>query len=141
MTHADEAHPPGVRLDKWMWAARLCKTRSLAADEIQHGRVSINGQVAKPSRELRAGDLLEWRRPGSTLALWVRGTSSSRGPAPVARLLYEETPESLEAARQRAQARAQGIEPAASLEHGRPTGRDRRRLAEWQRWSASLDDD
>jgi ribosome-associated heat shock protein Hsp15 len=130
-----------MRLDKWLWAARMYKTRSLAADELDKGRIHINGQSAKPSRDVRVGDRLEIRRSGHVQTLDVRGLSAMRGPAPVAQLLYAETPESLAAAQALQQARREGTEPALSQPQGRPTKRDRRQLGDWQRWSASLDDD
>ena len=130
-----------IRLDKWLWAARFFKTRALAAEDIGHGRVAINGQVAKASREVHLGEMVQWRHAGLLREVWVRGLSKSRGPAPVAQALYEETPESKQRREQAAQARRQGSEPAHSLEHGRPTKRDRRQIADWQRWSASVDDD
>jgi len=134
-----------VRLDKWLWAARFFKTRGLAADDIGRGRVSVNGQVAKASRELKPGDLLQWRQGTVLRVVKVLGLSHQRGPAPQAQALYEETPESIAARERAAEARRLGAEPAASLEQGRPTKRDRRDItrsvAEWQRWSASLDDD
>ncbi len=130
-----------VRLDKWLWAARFFKTRALAAEAASTGRIDVNGQPAKPAREVRLGDEVCLRRPGSPgCTVVVLGLSGVRGPAPVAQALYRETPESI-AARQRAeQARAQGVEPALGRRDGRPTARDRRQLAHWQRWSASLDD-
>ena len=130
-----------VRLDKWLWAARLFKTRSLAAEEIAHGRIQVNGQVAKASREVRPGDRIDIRQSGVTRSLDVRGLSATRGPAPVAQTLYEETPESLELRRKAAEQRRLGVEPALAQEQGRPTKKDRRQLGDWQRWSASLDDD
>jgi ribosome-associated heat shock protein Hsp15 len=130
-----------VRLDKWLWAARFFKTRALAAQEIGRGRVSVNGQVAKASRELKAGDLLQLRQGPVQRTLHVRGLSHLRGPAPVAQGLYEETPESLAARAAAAEAHRQGTEPATSIEHGRPSKRDRRQLADWQRWSAVAPDD
>jgi ribosome-associated heat shock protein Hsp15 len=134
--------PPHVRLDKWLWAARFFKTRSLAADEVGRGRVLVNGQVAKASRELRLGDRLEIRgAAGLTRTVDLRGLSAIRGPAPVAQTLYEETPESQEARRAAAERRQLGVEPALAQDHGRPTKRDRRQLGDWQRWSASVDDD
>lgn len=134
--------PLHVRLDKWLWAARLFKTRSLAAEEVGHGRILVNGQVAKASREVRLGDRLEIRQAGGAVrTLDVRGLSSIRGPAPVAQTLYEETPQSLEARRAAAERRRMGVEPALAQEHGRPTKRDRRQLGDWQRWSASVDDE
>ena len=129
-----------MRLDKWLWAARLYKTRSLAADEVSMGRVSVNGQPAKPARDLRPGDLLQLRQGPVQRTLEVRGVSAQRGPAPVAQLLYAETADSLAARAAVAERRRMGVEPADSLAEGRPTKRDRRQLAEWNRWSASSDD-
>ena len=129
-----------VRLDKWLWVARFYKTRSLAADEIAKGRVGVNGQVAKASRELRLDDRVEIRQGPLTRTVLVRGLSALRGPASVAQALYEETAES-RAAREQANAqRRMGVEPGQTLEQGRPTKRDRRQLVDWQRWSASDDD-
>src|SRR3546814_2251934 len=82
-----------IRLDKWLWAARFYKTRSLAAQEIGKGRVVVNGQPSKPARDIAVGDLVSIRRDQSTTEVRVQGLSRVRGPAPVARALYEETPE------------------------------------------------
>lgn len=133
----DKPETPRVRLDKWLWAARFFKTRSLAAEEIGKGRVSVNGQSAKPSREVHAGDRIELRQGNVPRAIVVRGLSEVRGPAPAAQALYEETAESIAERERLAQARRSGVEPALAIEQGRPTKRDRRRLAEWDRWSAS----
>lgn len=130
-----------LRLDKWLWAARLYKTRALAADEVDKGRVRVNGQPAKPARELRAGDVVEVRQDALWRVLRVEALSAIRGPAPLAQALYAETPDSLAARAKAAEARRLGSEPALSIEQGRPTKRDRRQIHEWQRWSASLDDD
>jgi ribosome-associated heat shock protein Hsp15 len=132
---------PRVRLDKWLWAARFFKTRSLAGEEIGKGRVSVNGQPAKASRELRSGDLVELRQGNVPRSVVVRALSEVRGPAPVAQALYEETAESRAERERLAQARRAGVEPALAIEQGRPTKRDRRKLADWDRWSASADDD
>ena len=129
-----------MRLDKWLWAARFYKTRGLAAEEIEKGRVQVNGQTAKPARAVRVQDRIEIRQNGVLRELLVLGLSHMRGPAPVARLLYQETAQSLQAQRDAAEARKFGVEPANALAEGRPTKRDRRELADWQRWSASLDD-
>ena len=129
-----------VRLDKWLWAARLFKTRSLAAEQIALGRVQVNGLLAKASREVHAGDRIVLRRDGAALQFDVLLTSSQRGPAPVARTLYQETADSLAARERAAQARRLAPEPAATLTEGRPTKRDRRQLADWDRWSARLDE-
>ena len=134
-----------LRLDKWLWAARFYKTRSLAADEIGKGRISVNSQAAKPSREVRPGDRIELRQGPVTRTVLVLGISSVRGPAPVAQALYEETPESAAARAAAAEARRLATEPALSIAQGRPTKRDRRDIertqVDWQRWSASLDGD
>ena len=129
-----------VRLDKWLWAARLYKTRSLAAEEIGKGRVTVNGQAAKAARELRVGDRLAVRQGLVDRELLVLGLSAVRGPAPVAQALYEETAASKAAREKAAAERRLGVEPADSLQQGRPTKRDRRQLADWNRWSASADD-
>jgi ribosome-associated heat shock protein Hsp15 len=129
------------RLDKWLWAARFYKTRALAAEEIERGRVLVNDQVAKSSRELREGDVVELRQARSMRTVVVRAVSRQRGPAAQAQALYEETPESV--ARREAQAAERKLhrEPALAIEQGRPTKRDRRQLADWNRWSASADKD
>ncbi len=142
--------PEKHRLDKWLWAARFFKTRSLAADEIDKGRVKVNGQAAKASREVKLGDRIEFRSGRDTRTVNVRGVSGVRGPAPQAALLYEETAESLLARQQAAEHRRLAPEPAHALTQGRPTKRDRRQLQDlqgtdppdaWnQRWSASVDD-
>jgi len=129
-----------MRLDKWLWVARFYKTRALAAEEIEKGRVQVNGQAAKPARAVRVQDRIEIRHAGSARELLVLGLSAMRGPAPVARALYRETEASILAQQKAAEARRFGIEPAAAQEDGRPTKRDRRELADWQRWSASVDD-
>ena len=134
-----------LRLDKWLWAARLYKTRSLAADEVDRGRVRVNGQNAKPARELKAGDRVEVREQAVWRVLVVQALSTVRGPAPLAQTLYEETPESLQARTEAAATRRLAAEPAQAIVQGRPTKRDRRELdrnkVAWQRWSASIDDE
>jgi ribosome-associated heat shock protein Hsp15 len=137
---AAPAAQPGLRLDKWLWAARFYKTRALATDEIGRGRVTVNGQLAKASRELRPGDEVEMRQGPVQRTVAVRGLSATRGPAPVAQALYEETAASLAARQLAAEQRHLAAEPSGSIEQGRPTKRDRRQLADWQRWSASADD-
>lgn len=132
-----------MRLDKWLWAARFFKTRSLAAEALERGRVQLDGQDAKPSREVRPGDRLAIRQGSSPVAreVLVLGLSALRGPAPAAQALYRETEASLAAQAAWAAQRHLHAEPAASIEQGRPTKAARRQLAEWQRWSATLDDD
>ncbi len=118
-----------ARLDKWLWAARFFKTRGLAAEAIERGRVSVNDQLAKASRELKPGDRVALRHAGNAVqTVVVRGLSTQRGPAAVAQTLYEETAESLAARAAAAQARRLAPEPAQTLTQGRPTKRDRRDL-------------
>ena len=135
--------PQRLRADKWLWAARFFKTRTLAAEEIGKGRVRVEGDVIKPARELKAGDRVELRQGAVTRTVVVRALSAVRGPASVAQLLYEETPESLAARAAAAENRRFGTEPARTIEGGRPVKRERRELDRaWNdRWSASLDDD
>jgi ribosome-associated heat shock protein Hsp15 len=135
-----------VRLDKWLWVARFFKTRSLAAEAVDRGRVDVNGQPAKPARDLRPGDTLALRQDGGVeRALVIRAVSLQRGPAAVAQTLYEETAESLATRLRAAESRRLAPEPADTIEQGRPTKRDRRDLqrsqVQWRRWSASVDDD
>ena len=133
----------GVRLDKWLWAARFYKTRALAVDEITKGRVEINGQSAKPSRDMKLGDMVRLRQGVIVRDVKVLGISHVRGPAPVAQALYEETPESIKAREKAAEARRLAPEPAqtiADARQGRPTKADRRQLADWNRWSAEADE-
>ncbi len=129
------------RLDKWLWAARFYKTRALAADDIGKGRAIVNGQVAKASRELREGDVLDLRQSSLPRTFVVRSLSRQRGPASVAQQMYDETPESIERRVAAAAARKSQPEPALAIEHGRPTKRDRRQLVDWDRWSASAEPD
>ncbi|WP_343639443.1 RNA-binding S4 domain-containing protein [Roseateles sp.] len=129
-----------LRLDKWLWAARFYKTRSLAVEEIGKGRVTVNGQAAKASRDVRVGDLVQLRQGQVDREVRVAGLSSVRGPAPVAQTLYEETPASVAARERAAEARRLAPEPADTIQQGRPTKQDRRKLAEWDRWSASIDE-
>lgn len=132
--------PPGMRLDKWLWAARFYKTRALAVEEINLGRVRVGGQPVKPARDVKVGDLLSIRIGVVAREIEVKGLSHQRGPAPQAQALYAETPASITAREAAAEARRLAPEPAASITQGRPTKQDRRRLADWDRWSASVDD-
>lgn len=126
-----------IRLDKWLWAARFFKTRALATEAIDRGRILVADHPAKPGREVHLGDRIQIREPaGPGRTVEVRGLSDVRGPAPVAQRLYEETEESRQAREAAAQLRRLGVEPALSQSDGRPTKRDRRDLAEWERWSA-----
>jgi ribosome-associated heat shock protein Hsp15 len=132
----------GMRLDKWLWAARFYKTRAIAVEFIDKGRVQVNGQAAKRSRELRVDDrvtLRQGERAEIAREVQVLALSGIRGPATAAQQLYTETAASIAAREAAAKARAYQAEPAHAIEQGRPTKRDRRELADWQRWSASAD--
>jgi ribosome-associated heat shock protein Hsp15 len=130
-----------LRIDKWLWAARFYKTRSLATEEVGKHRVQVNGQDVKPAREIKPGDTIRLRQVPWERTVVVKGISAVRGPAPVAQLLYEETAESLLARSQAAEQRRLAPEPAQSIEQGRPTKRDRRQMDRaWDdRWSAGID--
>lgn len=122
----DEPSAP-VRVDRWLWAARVVKTRAIAAEAVKGGRVHLNGRAIKPSKEVRPGDRLEVTLGQVRLALVVRGTAQRRGPASEAALLYEETAES-RAARERQAVERRLARPLADPAGGRPTKRDRRRF-------------
>lgn len=130
-----------LRIDKWLWAARFYKTRALAVEEIDKGRVKVNGIEAKPAREVKAGDTVALRQGPVNRTVVVRGISNQRGAAPIAQQLYEETEESLRLKAEAAEQRRLSGDPAGAQEHGRPTKRDRRTLDKaWNnRWSASAD--
>jgi ribosome-associated heat shock protein Hsp15 len=122
-----------MRLDKWLWAARFYKTRSLATHEIDAGRVLVGGQSVKPAREIAVDDLVEVRRVGGPpVRVRVRALSLVRGPAPRAALLYEETPDSVAAREHAAEMRRLAPEPARDFDEGRPTKRDRRQMERWR---------
>lgn len=133
--------PERMRIDKWLWAARFYKTRSLAAEEVGKGRVQVNDQSIKPAREIKPGDRVSLRQGAHLRVVEVKALSMVRGPAVQARTLYEETPESLQALERMIEQSRLAPEPALSIDQGRPTKRDRRQMQrDWdQRWSASLD--
>jgi len=116
-----------VRIDKWLWAARFFKTRSLSAKACELGRIESNGQPVKPAREVHVGDLLQVKNPSGTFQVEVLGLSEMRGPAPVARNLYRETEASQEARMKLAEERKATPHFEATRE-GKPSKRDRRQL-------------
>jgi ribosome-associated heat shock protein Hsp15 len=117
----------GVRIDKWLWAARFYKTRSLASRACEMGRVESNGQHVKPSREVRVGDRLEVKTESGRFEIEVLALSEMRGPAPVARALYRETDESIEM-REKAAAERKAMPVYATAPQGKPSKRDRRAI-------------
>ncbi|HET7729492.1 MAG TPA: S4 domain-containing protein [Usitatibacter sp.] len=126
---------PRTRLDKWLWAARFFKTRTLAVEAIEGGRVSVNGDRAKPAKEVREGDAVTIRRPPFEYAVVVKALSDKRGPASVAATLYEETAESR--ARRTVLAAEMKALPQPRFK-GRPTKKTRR---DYEAWLRSADDE
>lgn len=115
-------------MDKWLWAARFFKTRALAVKACELGRIQSNGQPAKPSREVKIGDLLEVKNPSGDFQIEVLQLSEIRGPATVAQTLYRETEQSREARVQAAEQRRL-MPHFEDLREGRPNKRDRRELS------------
>ena len=115
------------RLDKWLWAARFFKTRALAAEGIESGKVEVNGERPKRGKAVKVGDRIRVRLGPYEHHVVVRDLSARRGPASVAQQLYEETPESLEARRLLAE-RIKAAPPPLFTEKGRPTKKERRDL-------------
>jgi ribosome-associated heat shock protein Hsp15 len=117
-----------VRIDKWLWAARFFKTRSLATEAVTGGKVEVNGERVKPAKPVRAGDEVRLRQGPYEYLLLVRGLAERRGPASVAASLYQERPESRAARERVAEQLKLGAAAWAFEEKGRPTKRDRREL-------------
>jgi len=117
-----------VRIDKWLWAARFFKTRSLATDAVDTGRVRVGGERIKPARAVKIGEKLIVDNGADVWEIVVLGISDKRGAAPVARLLYEETSASVSKRENDQESRKLYREPAVAIK-GRPTKRDRRAIA------------
>jgi ribosome-associated heat shock protein Hsp15 len=124
-----------MRLDKWLWAARFFKTRTLAVEAIDGGRVSVNGERSKPAKELKVGDQVSVRRPPFEHVVVVRQLYDKRGPAAVAAALFEETEESR--ARRTVLAAEMKSLPQPRFK-GRPTKKTRR---DYERWLRQPDDE
>ncbi|MEW5755971.1 MAG: S4 domain-containing protein [Pseudomonadota bacterium] len=132
--HTPDTHDK-VRLDKWLWAARFYKTRTLATEAINGGKVHVNNERVKPSRNLKIGDVLTLSKGPYKITVNVVGLSATRGPAPVAAALYQETEESIKTRAQLAeQLRAQGPSMRA-FTSGRPTKKDRRQIVKFTKKS------
>jgi len=119
-----------LRIDKWLWAARFYKTRTLAQDAVEAGQVKVAGERVKPSRAVRPGDILQIRAGEQDWEILVRALSTQRGPAVFARTLYDETPQGLKLRLEAIELRRQNTDPAANLK-GRPTKQDRRNIEKW----------
>ena len=122
----------GVRIDKWLWVARFFKTRTLATRACDLGRISFNGQSAKPAREVHAGDRLLVKNDSGDFEVDVLGLSEIRGPAAVAQTLYRETEASQEARRKLAEER-RAMPNFEAFREGRPSKRDRREIDRFRR--------
>ena len=120
-----------VRIDKWLWAARFFKTRSLAARACELGRVQSNGQPAKPAREVRIGDMVRVTNDGGEFHVEVLLLSEIRGPATVAQTLYRETDASREL-RMKVAAERKAMKQFEELPAGRPSKRDRRQIIQFR---------
>ncbi len=120
-----------VRIDKWLWAARFFKTRSLAGRACELGRVQSNGQPAKPAREVRVGDMLRVTNDGGDFELEVLLLSDVRGPASIAQTLYRETEASREM-REKVEAERKAMKQFEQLPSGRPSKRDRRHIIQFR---------
>ena len=121
-----------VRLDKWLWAARFFKTRSLAAEAIENGKVEVNGERAKRAKQLQAGDSVRVRLGPYAHVVRVLAISERRGPASVAAKLYEEDA-TAKAAREALHAQMKAAQPAFGYDSGRPTKKDRREIEKLRR--------
>lgn len=122
----------GVRLDKWLWAARFFKTRSMAAEAISGGKIQVNQARGKPARILREGDTLQIRKGPYTYTVLVRGLTTHRGPASQAARLYEETEDSRQQ-RERLAEERRALAASLVMGDGRPSKRDRRRIIRFTR--------
>ncbi len=121
----------GVRIDKWLWAARFFKTRALASKACDLGRIRVNGAAAKPAREVRVGEMLHVRNEGGEFEIEVLALSEMRGPAAVAQMLYCET-EASKAARLLLAEERKAMQQYAPLPERRPSKRDRRRIIQFR---------
>lgn len=122
-----EQHDERVRLDKWLWAARFFKHRSLATEAVDGGKIQLNGIRVKPAKDVKTGDRVDIQIADSRYTVIVRGIAEKRGSATIAQGLYEETPESIAAREAGHEERRLAATPGADL-HGRPTKRDRRQI-------------
>ena len=123
-----------MRIDKWLWAARFFKTRSLAIKACELGRVESNGVTAKPAREVKVGDTLKIRMEGGTeFVIGVLALSEMRGPAAVAQTLYQETEASRET-RMKAAEERKALAAIGALPEGRPSKKDRRMIQRLRGW-------
>lgn len=127
----DDTHHGRVRLDKWLWAARFFKTRALAADAVDGGRIEVNDERAKRARVVQVGDTIRIRRPPFEQVVVVTAVSDQRGPAAVAAELYRETDDS-QRVREALAAQLRAMGPPAFRDKGRPSKKERRDIHRWK---------
>lgn len=127
----DSESEDDVRLDKWLWAARFYKTRSLAAEAIDGGKVEVGGERAKRSRQVRVGDVVRIRKPPFEQIVVVRALASMRGSGAIAATLYEETSES-RSARETLATQMRALGPPAFRGGGKPSKKERRDIGKWK---------
>jgi ribosome-associated heat shock protein Hsp15 len=120
-----------VRIDKWLWAARFFKTRSVAQQAVEGGKVRVNGERVKPAKDVRVGDELAIQIGNAEWTIRVEQLSDKRGPATVARTLYAEDEASRVRREEQSALRKFAADPAQDI-HGRPTKRERRQLDRWR---------
>lgn len=125
------APPAETRIDKWLWAARFYKTRSLATAAVAGGKIEVNGEGAKPSKLVKAGDQIRIRIGPAEYVVIVKGIGERRGSAPAAQALYEETAASRDA-REKIAAQRRFAAPPAYEEKGKPSKKDRRDMDRWR---------
>jgi ribosome-associated heat shock protein Hsp15 len=130
MNHVMEASDEKIRLDKWLWAARFFKTRSMASQAVTGGKVHVNGQRVKPARMAQVGDELRITRNEVIFIIKILAVSGYRRPAVEARLLYEESPESIKAREEQSEIRRM-THTGYTAPAGRPGKRDRRKIREF----------
>ena len=128
---ADEHPDERVRLDKWLWAARFFKHRSLATEAVDGGKIQLNGLRVKPAKDVKPGDRVDIQIDATRFSVIVTGVAEKRGSAAVAQTLYTETAESIAARERQREERRFAVTPGDDL-HGRPTKRDRRRIGRLQ---------
>ena len=126
-----DSGPSSIRVDKWLWAARFFKTRTLAQDNVELGRVRVEGQRVKPSKEIKVGDELEIYRGQEKFVVIVKALSTKRGPASVAQTMYQETTES-QARRELIKENNRLVPMPGSDYKGRPSKRDGRKIREFK---------
>ena len=127
MKNPTEQHDERVRLDKWLWAARFFKHRSLATEAVDGGKIQLNGIRVKPAKDVKPGDRVDIQIADTHFCVLVKGIADKRGSATIAQALYEETPDSITAREAQREQRKLAATPGANL-HGRPTKRDRRQM-------------